>query len=303
MCAKYIVPSENFKPSEQIIYTEPKINKNNGINIGILNKEHNKSLYISTPLMFCWGVNKYTDDKSGRVSYTLSLQFPGNDYIDEKTKNFLNSLKEMEDMILNDAIKNCKTWLNRAKLSHEVAKENMTPIVRYPKDKDTKEIDYTKNPTLTVKVPYYENNFMNVEIYDLNSNQLFPSENTEYTPETLIQKATNVALIIQCGGIYNVGGRFGVTWKLVQAVVKPKESLQGKCHITLDSNDKDKLASQVDDSEINETEEKLNNCRVDSSDSESNNDSESESSENEEPQQPVKQVAAKVVRKRVVKKT
>jgi len=298
MCAKYIVSAQEFNPEEQIIYTEPKTNKNNGINVGILNKEYNKSLFISTPLMFCWGVSKYTDEKSGRDSYSLSLQFPSEDYMDDKTRTFLESLKKMENKILQDAMKNCKTWLNKAKLSEEVARENMTPIVRYPKDKHTKEIDYSKNPTLSIKVPYYEGSFMNVEIYDLNRTQLFPSDNEDFTPETLIPKATNVALIIQCGGIYNVGGRFGVTWKLVQAVVKPKESLQGKCHITLDDTEKEKLASQVDaDADEEPITTTTQKHTVDSTDDESDNESDDDPVV-EEP----KKVAAKVVRKKVVTK-
>ena len=301
MCAKYIVSCDEFNPEQQIVYTEPKINKNNGINVGILNKQTNKALYISTPLMFCWGVQKYVDEANGRESYSLSLQFPGSDYMDTKTQSFLDSLKQMEEKLLADAMKNCKTWLNRAKLSEEVAKENMTPILRYPKDRMTKEIDYNKSPTLSTKVPYYEGKF-NMEIYDMNGSMVFPNDNTEFSPESLIPKATNVALIIQCGGIYNVGGRFGVTWRIVQAVVKPKETLQGKCHISLGSDERNKLANQEDAEEDVGTltsvqKEVVNRTEVQSSESES----ESESDNEEEPTpEPVKK--PKVIRRKVATK-
>ena len=56
-------------------------------------------------------------------------------------------------------------------------------------------------------------------------NNLFPID--------LISKGTNVATVIQCGGLWFASGKFGVTWRLLQAVVKPRESLTGKCLITL----------------------------------------------------------------------
>ena len=76
----------------------------------------------------------------------------------------------------------------------------------------------------------------------------FPNEEDDsVTPITLIPKATNVAVVIQCGGVWFANGKFGVTWRLFQAVVKPRASLKGKCHISLDSSEKDKLEKEDDD--------------------------------------------------------
>jgi hypothetical protein len=53
-----------------------------------------------------------------------------------------------------------------------------------------------------------------------------------------------------------VGGKgFGITWKLVQCVVKPREvvSVFGKCHIKLSADEMQKLDSQkVDDETVME---------------------------------------------------
>jgi hypothetical protein len=48
-------------------------------------------------------------------------------------------------------------------------------------------------------------------------------------------------------------GKFGVTWKLFQCVVKPRETLSGKCHIELNDTDRSKLevASDNEDDELN----------------------------------------------------
>jgi hypothetical protein len=90
-------------------------------------------------------------------------------------------------------------------------------------------------------VPYYERDGRwNVEIYDVNRTLLFPCDNEELTPAHFVPKLSNVACVIQCGGIWIGGKGWGITWKLVQCVVKPKEvaSVFGTCHINLSEEDR-----------------------------------------------------------------
>jgi hypothetical protein len=63
------------------------------------------------------------------------------------------------------------------------------------------------------------------------------------TPAHFVPKLSNVACVLQCGGIWIGGKGWGVTWKLVQAVVKPKEvvSVFGKCHIKLSEDEKNTI--------------------------------------------------------------
>jgi len=60
-----------------------------------------------------------------------------------------------------------------------------------------------------------------------------------------IPKMSNVACVLQCGGLWFGGKGWGLTWKLVQCVVKPKEivSIYGKCHIQLSNDDISKMDS------------------------------------------------------------
>ena len=64
---------------------------------------------------------------------------------------------------------------------------------------------------------------------------------------------SSVACVLQCGGIWIGGKGWGLTWKMVQGVVKPRisDSIYGKCHINLSSEDKEILDSQptVEDDE------------------------------------------------------
>ena len=82
--------------------------------------------------------------------------------------------------------------------------------------------------------------------------QLFPSS-SGVTPVELITTASNTATVIQCGGIWFANGKFGVTWKLLQAVVKPKQNLKGQCFINLSNDDKAKLqTSNLDEDDVND---------------------------------------------------
>jgi len=77
-----------------------------------------------------------------------------------------------------------------------------------------------------------------VEIYDTKQNQLFPSPD-HVSPIELVPKQSNVATVIACTGLWMGGKGWGVTWKVVQCVVKPQvmEKVFGKCHIQLSDAD------------------------------------------------------------------
>jgi hypothetical protein len=121
-----------------------------------------------------------------------------------------------------------------------------TPMLKYPRDKATEEPDHSRAPSLKVKIPYWDDVFKNVELYNEESVQVFPNDDNNSIGDYIV-KGTNVATLIQCGGIWVANGKFGVTWKLFQAVVKPRTTLSGKCHIMLTEKDKEKLTVPQDD--------------------------------------------------------
>jgi len=246
-----IADGTTFNASTDYIYTKPKVNASGGKSIGILNAKSIKGLYMSTPLMLTWGVNEYTDDSSGRKTYDMSLQFPKEEYNTESVQKFLTNMIAFESKIKEDAISNSKDWMNKAKMSPEVVDALWTPMIKYPKDPNTGEPDLTRPPTLRIKFPLWEGEWK-CELYDMEQSQLFPNDKGLFPPD-LIAKATNVATVIQCGGIWFANGKFGVTWKLVQAVVKPKQTLTGKCFINLSNEDKEILEKQLVDEDDDDT--------------------------------------------------
>ena len=185
-------------------------------------------------MMLTWGVNSFTDEKTGKVTYDMALQFPNEEFYDENTRRFFDNLQRFESKVKEDAITNSKEWLGKPKMSMETVDALFTPMLRYPKDKNTLETDFSRAPTFKIKLPCWEGVWKNIDLYDMDRRIVFPdAHNAGLSPSDFILKGSQVAVGVQCGGIWFAGGKFGVTWNLVQAIIKPKLSFRGTCGIEL----------------------------------------------------------------------
>lgn len=238
------ISSAEFVASRDMGYSKPKLNKAGGKSISILNKSTNRQLYLGMPLMLTWGVNQRTDEATGRVSYDMSLQFPVDEYATEQTKSALASIEAMEEQVKQDAMLYSKEWFNKPKLTDGQVDVLFNPMLYWAKDKETGERREGSSPTLRVKLDCWDDKFK-CEVYDVNKQPLYPSKVEEpTTPVELITKGCLVATIIKCGGVYFVNGKFGVTWRLHQALVKPKPSMNGMCFIPLSPDEVTMLNTQ-----------------------------------------------------------
>ena len=266
-----IISTKDFNPYTDIAFQKPRLNKAGGKQVGITNSKTSRVLQLSTPLMLTWGVNKRVDESSGRVSYDMSLQFPREGYKTEETTKFLKAIEDMEKFVCESAIKNSKEWFNKAKLTDAQVEVLFNPMLYYSKDKLTGERKEGVEPTFKVKLDCYES--FNCEIYDIDSKPLYPSpENPDITPVDLIPKMTNVFCVLKCGGVYFVNGKFGVTWKLEQAKVKPPESLKGKWRgAEVTPEDRKKMEEAAEQAEVeNDENDSIGVAVEDESDEEDN---------------------------------
>lgn len=292
MSSKTILSGADFTPASDIKYSKPKVDARGGKSVGILNASSNGATYISTPLMLTWGVSDY----EGNERYEMALQFPSEEYANNDTTNFMTNMMEFENKIKADAAKNAKEWFGKAKMSEDAIDALWTPMLKYRKNKDTLEPDTTSAPTLRVKIPFWDGEWK-TELYNVDQQPIYPDpEGGSMTPKDLIVKGTHVAVVLQCGGLWFANGKFGVTWRLFQGVVKPKATMRGKCHIFLDAADKEKLAKQDIPGDEEEEEDDVDNTQVDDSEDESPQIKAEVTAAIEET--PVK----KVVKKKVVKK-
>ena len=229
-----ILSPAGFNPHTCVKYAKPRANASGGKSIGLLNAASNTVLQISSPMMLTWGVNQFVDEKTGKVSYDMSLQFPNEEFYDEPTRKFFNNIRDLEQKVKDDAITNSKEWFGKPKMSAETTDALFTPMLRYPKDKSSLETDYSRAPTFKVKLPCWEGVWKNIDLYDLDRRLVFPVPTTpSLAPGDFIQKGSHIAAGIQCGGIWFAGGKFGVTWNLIQGIIKPKLSYRGTCGIDL----------------------------------------------------------------------
>ena len=250
-------------------YSAPKANPSGGKVVNLINKNFKESLTLSTPLMLTWGAQEGMDQaKNPTGKFTMSLQFPNKEYSNPDAEAFLSSIRELEAKIKADALTYSKEWFGKTITNPEIIEEKFNVMLRHPKVKGSEELDLSKPPTLTVKLPCWKGTWKS-EIYDEDGEPVFISGkvNPNLSPLDYIKKQTQVACVIQCGGIWFVNGKFSITWNLKQAVVqKPKESMEGKCLIKLKTADKEVLKKQVVE-EIDE-DDHVSSAIVDDSDEE-----------------------------------
>ena len=240
-----VVKYDAFNP-QSVTYLKAKTNKSGGKSVGI-------RVMLECPLMLTWGATKFTDEVSGRSTYKMALAFPRQDYANAETDLFLKKMIELETKIKDDATKNSMEWFNKPKdkMPAQVVDALFNPMLKWPKDPLTGDRDMTKTPVLDIKLENYDG--FNCELYDVNGEMLFPDKlNPDVTPLTLIPKLTNIACVIQCGGLWFAGGKFGVTWKLFQGVVQPRPSLKGKCLISLTPAAKTTLVKAAQEDAVDE---------------------------------------------------
>jgi hypothetical protein len=278
---------KEFDPSK-VTYGKVKVDSRGGKNVPIL--YDGKPLRIQTPLILNWGVNENVDEQSGSKKYNVALQFQreGNGPV----VKFFEKMNEFQSKILSDCVSNCKSWFGKTKMSEDIASALFWPLLKYPKDKETQEPDESRNPTMKVKIPYWDGKY-NIELYDMDRNLICdrPAEE-DVDISDLIPKASHFCGIIECSGIWFAAGRFSVPFKMVLGKVRPPARLKGCCLVE-DSEEEGEL-EQIESREQEESrreEEKDSSTNVEVVDSE-----EEEAVEEAEPEPAPKK--KKVVRKK-----
>lgn len=228
-------------------YSAPKAHASGGKVVNLYNKNVRESLTISTPLILTWGAQEGKDTQGNMTGkWTMSLQFPNAEYSNADTDAFLKSIRALEAKVKADAMTYSKEWFGKTITSAEVMDEKFNVMLRHPKkEKGSVEMDESKPPTLTVKIPCWSGVWQS-EIYDEEGEPMFVKGKTtsHVTPLDFLKPKTHLICLIQCGGLWFVNGKVSITWNLKQAIVqKPKTSaiVEGTCFLKIKPADKEKL--------------------------------------------------------------
>jgi hypothetical protein len=265
-------------------YTAPKAHAAGGKVVNLCNKNFRESLTLSTPMILTWGAQEGKDQQGNFTGkWTMSLQFPNKDFPNEECELFLENMIKLEKAVKRDAITHSKEWFGKSITSEDVMEEKFNVMLRYPKiKKGSLEMDYSKPPTLTAKLPCWKDVWQS-EIYDEDGEPLFLKNQTDCSPLEYLKPRSHVICLIQCGGLWFVNGKVSITWNLKQAVVqKPKVSsiTEGTCFLKPKASDKEKF-KELAEAEENETSEEQTDNNVSSVVVE---DSDDEQEENKEPE-------------------
>ena len=234
-----IVDYNDWQP-EKFKFMAPKPTATGGQAINIISSQINRTLAITTPMMTTWGISDYVPESTGVSDgkFTMNLVFPNAEYETPEMTEFLEKFKKFEQTVLEEAVVNSKAWWKKAK-TLEMVEDTFFPALKYSKNKETGEIDYSRAPSIKTKIPYYKDkDTWSIKIFDVNGQPVFPSETANgRTPPELVPKFSQVACVLQCGGVWISSAGWGVNWKCVQIVVKPREIMSisdsNECFIKL----------------------------------------------------------------------
>lgn len=233
-------------------YMAPKVNDKGGKSVTLISTQTSRSLHVNTPLLMTWGIADFAnDDGTSDGKFKISLNFPNPEYKTRDTDTFLQKMLDFQAQVVDDAVANSELWFGKKK-SKELVEDSFFPFMKYPKMKDsanksTGVPDTSRPPSMSAKVPRYEDADGTVrwecDLYDTNYNTIFPAPGSDITPVDLVPKLSKIACTLQCTGIWVGGKGWGLTWKFIGGVVKPKttEPIRGVCHVKLSDTDREEL--------------------------------------------------------------
>jgi hypothetical protein len=259
-----LVDGTNYENINSLFtYSVPRSNPRGGKAVNIINKSSKQTLTLVTPVITTWGAQEGKDTDGGFTGkWSVSLQFPSPEYPNEEASKFLEFLKRFEAQVKTDALTHSLDWFGKKINSLDVIDVIFNPMLKYPKlVKGKQEIDTSRPPTLTGKLPLWENVWQ-LEIFDEDLNPLFvKSDNGKEgaTPLTYLSgvgkaKILNAKYILQ-PTLWIANGKGSITWNVKQVLVKNSkvESLPiGVCMLSLSVDDKTKLEAEVAQLPVNE---------------------------------------------------
>jgi|TARA_B110000977_G_scaffold28521_1_gene36734 hypothetical protein len=228
-----IQQSSEFSPAS-VQFSKLRKNKNGGKAV-YLNAGDNKKLYVQLPFMRSpYGLSAYTDEATGRTSYSLDLSF---DPDNAEAMALHEKLSELDDIIVNTVAENAKEWLGK-EFNVAVLKEALyKPIVRPGKEQYP--------ATLKLKVLTKSDGTFVPESYSMNRERVSLDS---------IEKGQKALAIIDINQIWFIDNKFGVTIRLQQVLIEKSVKLPSFAFQGVELPDEE-LEVDVEIDEIEEVDE------------------------------------------------
>jgi len=191
-----------------------------------------------------FGMSQWEND-NGSTKYWIDLSF--RDIQDRiPLQVFKKLIEDIDEKIIMHAFENSNEFFKKKYTNIEVVRALFSPSIRYPKDKETGEIITKWPPTYKITLPQRNGEF-SFEAYDKKKNSVNLKE--------ISTKGSKMTSLVQCGGIWVAGGKFGITWRAIQVQVVPYIKING---FSIMNNPEDKMkGNDDDDDDDNDNEKKL----------------------------------------------
>ena len=229
-----IQQSSEFSPAN-VQFSKLRKNKNGGKAV-YLNAGDNKKLYIQFPFMRSpYGMSAFTDESTGRTSYSLDLSF---DPDNEEAMALHEKLKELDDIIVNTVAANSQEWLGK-EFNVEVLKQALyKPMVRPGKEQ------YPS--TIKLKILTKPDGTFVPESYSMQKQPV---------PLDSIEKGNKAMAIVDLNQIWFIDNKFGVTIRLQQALFEQSAKLPSFAFQGVNLPDDDLQVDVEDEDEIEEVDQ------------------------------------------------
>jgi len=208
-------------------FSKLRKNKNGGKAV-YLNAGDNKKLYVQFPFMRSpYGLSAFTDEGTGRTSYSLDLSF---DADNTEAMELHAKLKELDDIIVNEVAKNSKEWLGK-EFNVAVLKEALyKPIIKPGKEQYA--------PTIKLKVLTKPDGTFVPECYSMQKEQVTLDS---------IDKGQKAMAIIDLNQIWFIDNKFGVTIRLQQALFEQSARLPAFAFQGLNLPEANEVVDDIED--------------------------------------------------------
>lgn len=187
-----------------------QINEYNSRKIVISTKQ-GTPLRVQLPRMYMpFGVSGFTPEV-GQTKYNIDFAVKGYDEEDSYIKKFYDSLRELEDKIIDAVVEQSEVIFGKS-----MTKEELSPMF----NSNIKE-SVGREPKFRIKVDTGVDDRIKASVFDADKN----TKKDEVTNGLYARNSGHA--IVELNSVYFLNRMFGCTWKLHQLVVYEPQNLKG----------------------------------------------------------------------------
>jgi len=154
----------------------------------------------------------------------FKVQFSFRDRGTKAVDAYMNTLQAIDDFVIDQATKNAGKWFKLPDASRATVAALYTKTIKYSKDEHGKPKDYPPTQSVTLR---HRDEVFDAVLYDNARHEIEGK-----TPMESLRRGAEVTPVLDATGIWIAGGKFGLTWKLVQAMINvPGEGISKNCLI------------------------------------------------------------------------